>query len=71
MTTVAGVAFSGTVEITLYVSTPSGDFVGIPYYYSQPSASNSAQTIIQDFDIGAESNGPGAVSTVTVVATAP
>lgn len=74
-TTTAGTAFPGTGEIqmTVYVSgTPVGGsattVAGTTFYYSQTSTSNTAQTITIDFDIGTSSSGPGAVSTVTVIA---
>jgi len=73
ITTDAGVAFVGTVTLTLYVSgTPVGGsyatFTGTSFYYTQVSTGNSAQDIVIDFDTGTATSGPGAVATVSVIA---
>jgi len=69
LTTTASTAFSGTLKITLYVSTGAGTDTGITYYYTQTSTSNTAQTIVQDFDTGSSSTGPAGVTAVSAVIT--
>jgi len=69
----AGVAFVGTVTLTLYVTgTPVGGtsatFTGMSFYYTQTLTSNTQQPIVIDFDIGSHLSGPGAVATVTLIA---
>jgi hypothetical protein len=68
LTTIAGTAFPGTVQVTVYVTGTSGTVAGTTFYYTQTSTSNTAQTIVQYFDVGTASSGPGMVSTVSVVA---
>lgn len=70
LTTVANTPFASTVVITVYVDTPTGDFAGISFYYTQTSSVNAAITITQDFGIGTATSGPGSVTAVSVVATA-
>src|SRR5208282_2846263 len=67
LTTVSHTPFSGTLKITMYVSTGSGTDVGTSFYYTQSSAANGVETIVQDFDIGSWSTGPGPVTAVSVV----
>ena len=67
LTTVSHTPFSGTLKITMYVSTGSGTDVGTSFYYTQTSAANGVQTITQDFDIGSWSTRPGPVTAVSVV----
>jgi len=67
LTTTSHTPFSGTLKITMYVSTGSGTDVGTSFYYTQPSAANGVETIIQDFDIGSWLTGPGPVTAVSVV----
>jgi hypothetical protein len=74
LTTVANTAFVGTVTLTVYVTgTPVGGalqtFAGVPFHYTQTSGTNSAQSIIIYFDIGAVATGPGVVDTVSVIGT--
>ncbi len=73
ITTVANTAFVGTVSLTLYVTgTPvggsAGTYVGTTFFYTQTSATNTAQPIVIYFDIGTAISGPGVVGTVTVIA---
>ena len=70
LTTTAGTAFAGTVEITVYVTAAGVTTPGATRYYLQPSGSNTAQSIVQVFDIGTVVTGPEAVTSVTVIATA-
>lgn len=73
ITTVANTAFAGTVTLTLYVTGvpvhgTAATFTGTSFYYTQTSSANGAQLVVIDFDIGDASSGPGAVSTVSVIA---
>ena len=79
LTTVFHTPFSGstmTVSLTVYVTgTPVGGstpvtVAGIPFFYTQTSGTNSPQPIVIAFDVGTASSGPGAVATVSVIATA-
>lgn len=68
----------GTVAITVYVSgTPIGGsfstFVGPTCYFTEgstPTAPSTPMTILLDFDVGVTPTGPGAVTSVSVIATA-
>jgi hypothetical protein len=67
LTTVNHVNFTGTLEITMYVSTGSGTDTGTSFYYTQTSHLNGVEDIVQDFDIGSYLTGPGPVAAVSVV----
>lgn len=69
LTTTHGVAFPGTLKITLYVTTASGVFTGPTFDYTQASTSNSVETIVQDFDAGSSTTGPSPVMAVSVIIT--
>jgi hypothetical protein len=78
LTTVAGTALFGstypvTVGLTVYVTgTPvlgSASTYAGPAFYFEETASPTANHIVLDFDIGIASTGPGAVTSVSVVAT--
>lgn len=74
LTTVRGTAFPATVALTVYVTgTPIGGsglttFAG-PTAYFTDTAPLVTTYIVLDFDIGTSGTGPGAVSSVSVVAT--
>jgi len=74
LTTDASTAFVGTVTLTVYVTgTPVGGalatFAGTPFHYTQTSTTNGAEPIVIDFDVGTATTGPGAVATISVIAT--
>ncbi|HYA70891.1 MAG TPA: hypothetical protein VEH28_05950 [Thermoplasmata archaeon] len=79
LTTVANALFYGgtgpvTITLTTYVTgTPvggtAGTYAGPAFFLTENAAPTAAQHIVLDFDIGISSAGPGAVSTISVVAT--
>lgn len=79
LTTVASTSFNGSthfpVNVTLTVlvtGTPlhgtPGTYAGIPFYFKE-TGTNRAVNIALDFDIGVIPNGPGSVTSVSVLAT--
>ena len=69
LTTAPSTPFSGTVTVTMSVSTALGTSTGVPQYYTN-AGGTSAETISLYFDIGTAAGGPEAITSVTVVATA-
>lgn len=70
------IAFPGTVALTMYVTgTPfgasvPGTFTGPTSYFAESTGHPSvAENIVLVFDIGTISHGPGAVTSVSVIAT--
>lgn len=70
LATTAGAPFSGTLEITLYVTNATNGqiYTGTTFYYTD-SPGTAAADIWQVFDIGTSFHGPNPVSAVTVVVT--
>ena len=68
LTTAPSTPFSGTVTVTMSVSTALGTTIGAPQYYT--NAGGTAQSISLYFDIGTAAGGPESITSVTVVATA-
>lgn len=67
LNTTAGTPFTGTVELTVYVTAGGTTYTGEPFYFTD-SSGNTRQLIAVDFDIGTAAAGPTVVSSVTVVA---
>ena len=68
-----GSAYPVTVFLTAFVTgTPvggtQGTYAGTPLYFTE-TASNTAVNIVLDFEVGINSTGPGAVTSISVVAT--
>ena len=61
--------FSGTVELTVYVTAGGTVYSGAPTYYTDASG-NARESITLAFDIGSQATGPALVTAVTVIATA-
>lgn len=70
LATTAGSPFTGTLEITLYLTngTSGQIYTGTTFYYTDAPGTTAAY-IWQVFDIGTSFHGPNIVSAVTVVAT--
>jgi len=68
LTTVNNVALNGTVNLTLYVTIGGFTYTGTSFFYKDASP-NPPEPIIQDFGVGDLSSGPGAVTSVSLVAT--
>ena len=69
LNTTADQPFSGTLQLTVYVTVGGTTYTGETFYFTD-SGSNLRQFIFVDFDIGTASSGPAMVTDVTVVATA-
>jgi len=78
LTTVTGLSFIGGTTYPVIVSftvivtgTPfggsQGTYAGSPIYFTE-TASNTAVNIALDFDVGAIPNGPGMVTSISVIA---
>jgi hypothetical protein len=63
---------TSSVSLTVYVTGASGTVAGPISYFTEGSpitAPSTAENIVLDFDIGTEATGPGAVTSVSVIAT--
>ncbi len=71
LTTVASTDFSGngTIHIQLFATVGGTTYTTAPFYYQNSHATATAHTITIDFGVGNTTSGPGAVSSVSVVAT--
>lgn len=69
------VATPASFSLTLYVTgTPAGGsspvtVTGTTFYFTESSVPSASESILLDFDIGTVNSGPGAVTTVSVLAT--
>jgi hypothetical protein len=74
LTTVKGTAFPSTVALTVYVTgTPLGGstatYTGPTSYFTETAPPTTAETIVLEFAVGVQPNGPGAVTSISVIAT--
>jgi len=76
LTTIVGTPFPNTaISLTVYLTgTPVGShspstYVGPTCYFYESVTPATAETITLFFDIGTEANGPGSVTSVSVIAT--
>ncbi len=70
LSTSASAAFPNhAVNVTVYVVAGGTTYTGETFHFTD-GATNDAETILVDFDIGTPASGPAQVTSVTVVATA-
>lgn len=69
LSTTAGTQFSGTVAITVVVSTGGTIYTGTTLNYTENAAPSASTTIVQEFVIGTATDGANPISAISVIAT--